>query len=150
MKEIQGKSILVRVIIITRGRVSEGSSYRQSTLLRNEFFYEWLVVDFKNSRNRHGLRVTDLTIKRSTLRGKSNPPQHKHETSRLIIKLSSSSRRSSLRCDENFVIDSLASQYLDQAQQWAKQAKKDNERAKTSGRLYILLILQKSIPCLSA
>ena len=35
MKEIQGKSILVRVIIITQGRVSEGSSYGQSTFLRN-------------------------------------------------------------------------------------------------------------------
>lgn len=32
------------------------------------------MVGFKNSQNRHGLRVTDLTIKRSTLRGKSNPP----------------------------------------------------------------------------
>ena len=35
MKEFQGKSILVRVIIIKQGRVSEGSSYRQSTFLRS-------------------------------------------------------------------------------------------------------------------
>ena len=49
MKEFQGKSVLVRVIIIKQGRVSEGSSYRQSTFLRS-IIPQWIFLRVASGR----------------------------------------------------------------------------------------------------
>ena len=90
MKEIQGKSILVRVIIITHGRVSEGSSYRQSTFLRS-IIPQWIFLRVASGRFQEFSKpawICDrLNDKKVNTEREKQPARHKHETSRLIIKL---------------------------------------------------------------